>query len=47
MENNGSKCVNYCDSDVEVVYKKDYVINGKNDIIAYLNAYLYKKIKVL
>lgn len=27
-------------------YKKDYVINGENDIIAYVNAYLIKKIKI-
>ncbi|HAT64388.1 MAG TPA: DUF547 domain-containing protein [Flavobacteriaceae bacterium] len=27
-------------------YKKDYVINGKNDVIAYVNAYLFKKIKI-
>lgn len=27
-------------------YKKDYVINGENDIISYVNAYLNKKIKI-
>lgn len=27
-------------------YKKDYVINGENDIIVYVNVYLLKKIKI-
>ena len=27
-------------------YKKDYVINSENDVIGYVNAYLYKKIKI-
>jgi len=27
-------------------YKKDYVINGNNDVIKYVNYYLYKKIKI-
>ena len=27
-------------------YQKDYTINGKNDVIAFVNAYLFKKIKI-
>ncbi|MEZ4859085.1 MAG: DUF547 domain-containing protein [Flavobacteriaceae bacterium] len=27
-------------------YKKDYVINGKNDVIGFVNSYLNKKIKI-
>lgn len=27
-------------------YKKDYIINGENDIIQYVNSYLNKKIKI-